>query len=247
MRRRRGGRVAVVPLSSYPAARPRYFLGWFAGRLFCACFDDVNLDLGDAFAGDAQRFGGGRRDVHDAAANERAAVVDAHRHRASRIDVGDAQPRPERQCAVGGGQFVLVELLAARGVRVVAVEARKPVARAFRTGGRFLARCRATVLRAPSCTAGRLLVITGGCCAQAASAAAVSAAASNRSATGMPEDETLRGRQQKRCAPLPARQMLLMEDTFVLPPPMSDPYWGCKPWPDDGQIRGRDEISSGCG
>jgi hypothetical protein len=28
---------------------------------------------------------------------------------------------------------------------------------------------------------------------------------------------------------------------------MSDPYWGRKPWPDDGQIRGDDEISSGCG
>src|SRR6516162_11899256 len=53
MRRRSGGRVAVVPLSSYPAARPRYLLGWFAGRLFCAGFDDVNLDLGDAFSGDA--------------------------------------------------------------------------------------------------------------------------------------------------------------------------------------------------
>src|SRR5262244_4398294 len=116
-----------------------------AGRLFCGSFDDVDLDLGDAFAGDAQRFGGGRRDVHDAAANERAAVVDAHRHRASGIDVGDAQPRPERQCAVGGGQFVLVELLAARGVRVVAVEARKPIARAFRPRALLLARRRHAV------------------------------------------------------------------------------------------------------
>ena len=71
--------------------------------------------------------------------------------------------------------------------------------------------------------------------------------ASNRSAIGMPEDETLRGRQQKRCAPLPARQVMFVEDTFLLPPPMSDPYWGCKPWPDDGQVRGRDVISSGCG
>jgi hypothetical protein len=52
----------------------------------------------------------------------------------------------------------------------------------------------------------------GGCCAQAASAAAVSPAASNRSATPVPEDETLRGPQPKRCAPLPARQKLLMED-----------------------------------
>src|ERR1700730_1709119 len=140
MRRRRGGRVAVVPLSSYPAAQPRYFLGWFAGRLFCAGFDDVDLDLRDAFSGDAERFGGGRRDVHDAAANERAAVVDADGDRASRIDVGDAQSRPERQRAVGGGQFVLVELLAARGVRVVAVEARKPIAPAFRAPSLLLAR-----------------------------------------------------------------------------------------------------------
>src|SRR5262249_61434135 len=115
-----------------PAARSRYFLEWFAGRLLCAGFDDVDLDLRHALAGDAQRFGGGRRHVDHAAANERAAVVDAHRHRAPRIDVGDAQPRPERQRAVGGGQFVLVELLAARGVWVVAVEARKPVACAFR-------------------------------------------------------------------------------------------------------------------
>jgi hypothetical protein len=28
----------------------------------------------------------------------------------------------------------------------------------------------------------------------------------------VPEDETLRGPQPKRCAPLPARQELLMED-----------------------------------
>src|ERR1700745_586601 len=82
----------------------------FVGMLFCTGFDDVDLDLREALSLDAQRFGGGRRDVHDAAANERAAVVDAHGHRASGIDVGDAQPRPERQCPVGGGQFVLVEL-----------------------------------------------------------------------------------------------------------------------------------------
>src|SRR5262249_54645561 len=74
-------------------------------------------------------------------------------------------------------------------------------------------RCRATALRAPSCAAGRLtlLIMVGGCCAQAASAAAVSPAASNRSATRVPEDETLRGPQPKRCAPLPARQELLLE------------------------------------
>src|SRR5262245_39078577 len=101
--------------------------------------DDVDLDLGDALAGDAERFGGGCRHVDYAAANERAAVVDAHRHRAPGIDVGDAQPRPERQRAVGGGQFVLVELLAARGVWVVAVEARKPIACAFRPRGLPLA------------------------------------------------------------------------------------------------------------
>jgi hypothetical protein len=52
--------------------------------------DDVDFDLRDAFAGDAQRFGGGSREVHNATANERAAVVDADRHRAPRVDVGDA-------------------------------------------------------------------------------------------------------------------------------------------------------------
>src|SRR5262249_8688110 len=109
-------------------------------------------------------------------------------------------------------------------------------------------RCRATALRAPSCAAGRLTWVTmgGGCCAQAASAAAVSPAASNRSARRGPQDETLRGPQPIRGAP-PARQGLSMEDIRTPPTPMSDPYWGWKPWPDDGQIRGDDEISSGCG
>src|SRR5262249_56635445 len=82
-----------------------------AGRLFC--FDDVDLNLGDALAFDAQRFGSGRRDVDDTAADERAAVVDAHRHRASGIDVGDAQPRAGPQRAGGGGEFGLVALFAA--------------------------------------------------------------------------------------------------------------------------------------
>src|SRR5262245_15446746 len=104
-------------------------------------------------------------------------------------------------------------------------------------------RCRATALRAPSCAAGRLtlLIMGGGCCAQAASAAAVSPAASNRSATPVPEDETFRGPQPQRCAPLPARQELLMEDISPCPTDVRR-YWGCKPWPDDGQIRGRGEI-----
>ena len=43
----------------------------------CRLLDDVDLDLRNAFAGDAQRLGGGRRDVDHAAANERAAVVHA--------------------------------------------------------------------------------------------------------------------------------------------------------------------------
>src|SRR5262249_4223831 len=83
-------------------------------------------------------------------------------------------------------------------------------------------RCRATALRAPSCAAGRLtlLITGGGCCAQAASAAAVSAAAKSRSASRVPEDETLRGPQPQRCAP-PARQELLMED--IRTPPTDDP------------------------
>src|SRR5262249_56082260 len=93
-----------------PAARSRYFLEWFAGRLFCAGFDDVDLDLRHALAGDAQRFGGGRRHVDHAAANERAAVVDAHRHRAPRIDVGDPQPPPDRHPALAARHFLLAHL-----------------------------------------------------------------------------------------------------------------------------------------
>src|SRR4029077_8738135 len=100
-------RSEKTPFAIYVGPRHALFA---TASLFCAGFDDVDFHLRNAFSSDTERFGGGRRDVDDAAANERAAVVDAHRHRASRIDVGDAQPRPERQRAVGGGQFVLVEL-----------------------------------------------------------------------------------------------------------------------------------------
>src|SRR5262249_49895685 len=104
----------------------------FAG---VGAFHHVDLHLRDALSSDAERLGGGAGDVDPAPANERAAVVDPNRDRAAGGHIGDAQPRAERQCAVRGGQFLRVELFAARGVRVVAVEAREPIACAFLAGG----------------------------------------------------------------------------------------------------------------
>jgi hypothetical protein len=52
-----------------------------AGRLFCASFDDVDLDLGHVFAGDAQRFGGERRDVKAGSRRRKAILRQLRRRR----------------------------------------------------------------------------------------------------------------------------------------------------------------------
>jgi len=100
--------------------------------------DDVDFDLRHALGGDAQGFGGRGGDVDHAAVNEWAAVVHPNRHRFACVDIGDAQPRAERQGAMRRGQFALVELFAARRMRVIAVEAREPIGRAAIAGDGLL-------------------------------------------------------------------------------------------------------------
>src|SRR5262245_56206403 len=89
--------------------------------------DDLELDLRDTLAGDSELVGGAVRDVDDAAVDERTAVVDPNRHGLTGGHVGHAHLGAERQRAVRGGQLVLVELLAARGLRVVRIEAGEPI------------------------------------------------------------------------------------------------------------------------
>src|SRR5438045_7235179 len=57
----------------------------------------------------------GPGDVDDAAIGERAAIVDAHDHRPSVVQVCNADPGAERQIAVSGGERLGIETLAARG------------------------------------------------------------------------------------------------------------------------------------
>src|SRR4051812_44518092 len=77
--------------------------------------DDLEADLGVAGAGHVDFLGGGERDVDQAAADERPAVVDPDDDAEAVGDVGDPELRSERQGAVGGGEAVGIEALAAGG------------------------------------------------------------------------------------------------------------------------------------
>ena len=81
-----------------------------------ALFLHLKLHLGDAAVDHAELFGGGMRDIDHAPGDERAAVVDPDGDGLPGGDIGNAQARPERQCAVRGGQLAGVELLPARGL-----------------------------------------------------------------------------------------------------------------------------------
>src|ERR1700719_4054749 len=56
--------------------------------------------------------------------NERTAVIDPNCHGPPSSDVCHTQPCAEWQCTMSGGQFVRIELFAARGLRSFCVEAR---------------------------------------------------------------------------------------------------------------------------
>src|SRR5215471_916361 len=76
--------------------------------------------------GHAELPGCGWRHIDDPAAYEWPAVVDGDDHRAAIAVIGDAHTRPEGQRGVSRGQFVGVELFAARGLRPLAVGAGDP-------------------------------------------------------------------------------------------------------------------------
>src|SRR4029079_533658 len=99
-------------------------------------FLHLEFHLGDTAVDHAELFGGGMRDVDHAPGDERAAVVDPEGDGLRGGDVGNAQTSPERQRAVRGGQLAGIELLPARGLRFILVEARDPD-RAIREGRQF--------------------------------------------------------------------------------------------------------------
>src|SRR5215213_1476986 len=91
-----------------------------------ALFLHLELHLGDAAVDHAELFGGGMRDVDHPPGDERAAIVDPDCDGLPGGNVGNAQEGPERQRPVRGGQFAGVELLPARSLRAMLVEARNP-------------------------------------------------------------------------------------------------------------------------
>src|SRR5215470_534283 len=100
---------------------------WAAAAIFFAqsrvspLFHDGELHPRETASDHSQSFGRGMRDVDDAPGHERSAVIDPDSDRAPSGEVGDAHPRAERQRPVRGGQFALVELLSARGLRALPV------------------------------------------------------------------------------------------------------------------------------
>src|SRR5687767_12554183 len=77
--------------------------------------DQLQAHLGGAGPDHLDLAGGAQRDVDHALADERAAVVDPDDDAPAVGDVGDPKLGAERQGAVGGGEAVRIEALAARG------------------------------------------------------------------------------------------------------------------------------------
>ena len=63
----------------------------------------------------AEFFGSGAADIDQAPARKGAAIIDAHHDAAAIGGVSDTHAAAEGQAAVGGGEGVLVETLAAGG------------------------------------------------------------------------------------------------------------------------------------
>ena len=76
---------------------------------------DVEFHFRDALSSHSEQLGGGRRDVDHATGHKGTAIVDANRHRLPGGDVGDPQFGSEWQRTMRGGEFIWIELFAARG------------------------------------------------------------------------------------------------------------------------------------
>ena len=82
----------------------------------------LDLDLRDAFLGEANLLGGSLREVELPAWHIRPTVINRHLDRLAGFQIGHCGLRPQRQRPMGCSQRVLIERLAAR--RLLAVEAR---------------------------------------------------------------------------------------------------------------------------
>src|SRR5271169_1590125 len=78
--------------------------------------NDIKFDFRGSPFDYSKRIGGRIRDVDRSSSNERASIVDPNHYGAPIGYVGHAQPRAKWQCKAGSGQFVRIELFAARGL-----------------------------------------------------------------------------------------------------------------------------------
>jgi hypothetical protein len=85
--------------------------------------DDVKFDLCETRSNHSQRISRGVGDIDNSSGNVRTTVVDPNCHGPSTGDVRHAQPCPERQRRMSGGQIVRIELFAARGLCSLCIEA----------------------------------------------------------------------------------------------------------------------------
>src|SRR6218665_1639478 len=79
----------------------------------------VQTNRGDAGAIQSEMFRSGRGDINDASLFEGAAIRNPHDAPALGSQIADPHPRPERQRAMRGGQFMLVVTLSASGLTTV--------------------------------------------------------------------------------------------------------------------------------
>src|SRR5712691_5933228 len=82
----------------------------------------LDLDLRNAFLGEANLLGGSLREVELPAWHIRTTVINRDSDRLAGFEIGHFGLRPQRECPMGRSQGVLIERLAAR--RLLAVETR---------------------------------------------------------------------------------------------------------------------------
>src|SRR5258707_15557724 len=109
--------------------------------------DDVKFDLCNTPSNHSQRLGRRIRNVDISSCNERTAVIDPNRHGPSGSDVCHAQPGAEWQRTMSGSQFLRIELLAARRLCSLRVEAGKSMRPNLCLGCIFVRRERGMLFR----------------------------------------------------------------------------------------------------
>ena len=123
---RRTNKNPIVPRKTATAYLA--ILALIGGRdLAFGLVDDVKFHFRNALIDHSYPFSGRRRDIDRAPTNEWTAVINSNDDRTAVVDICNAQPRAKWQARMSSSQFIGIEFLTARSLRILAVEAGKRI------------------------------------------------------------------------------------------------------------------------